>query len=83
MPRKRGRCVVIKTKPLDHIETDELVEDVAYQVGEISQINYVIEVEQIKSLCDTVVKSHQVDASISLEENNMDEENDEFGSDDK
>ncbi|CAL5194221.1 unnamed protein product [Lathyrus oleraceus] len=82
VPCKRGRYVVIKTKPLGHIETDEIVEGVAYQVDEISQINDVIEVERITSLCDTVVEGHQVDASILLEENNVDEENDEFGSED-
>lgn len=32
------------------------MEDVAYQVDGISQINDVIEVEQITSLCDTMVK---------------------------
>lgn len=58
------------------------MEDVAYQVDEISQINDVIEVEQITSLCDTVVEGHQIYAFILLEENNVDEENDEFGFED-
>lgn len=33
MPRKRGCVVVMKTKPLGHIETRDLVEGVAYQSG--------------------------------------------------
>ncbi|CAK8563435.1 unnamed protein product [Lathyrus sativus] len=82
VPCKRGWCVVIKTKPLGHIETDKIVEDIGYQVDEISQINDVIEVERMTSLCDTMVEGHQVDASILLEENNVDGENDEFGYED-
>lgn len=60
-------------------ETDDLVKDIAYQDDEISQINDLIEVEQITSLCDTIVEGHQVDASILLVENNVDEA---FGSED-
>ncbi|KAI5443990.1 hypothetical protein KIW84_012571 [Lathyrus oleraceus] len=82
VPRKRGWCVVIKTKPFGHIETDNLVEDVAYQVDEVEQINDVISVEQITSLSDTMVEGHQVDAFILLVENNMDEEHEELGSKD-
>ncbi|CAK8561790.1 unnamed protein product [Lathyrus sativus] len=82
VPRKRGWCVVIKTKSLGHIKIDDLVEDIPYQVDEISQINDVIKIERITSLCDTVVEGHQFDASILLEENNMDEDHEEFGSED-
>ena len=81
-PRKRVWCVVIKTKPLGHIETDDLVEDAAYQDDEISQINDVVEVEQITNLCDTLAEGHQIDASMLLVDNNMDEEHEEFGSED-
>lgn len=49
------------------------MEDVAYQDDEISQINDVIEVEQLTSLCDIGVEDHQVDASNLLLESNMDE----------
>lgn len=79
---KRGWCFVNKTKPLDHIEIDDLVEDVAYQVDEVEQINDVISVEQFTSLSDTMVEGHQVNASILLVENNMDEEHEELGSED-
>ena len=82
VPRKRGWSVVIKTKPLSHIDTDDLVEDVAYQVDEVEQINDVIAVEQITSLSDTIVEGDQVDASILLSENDVDEEHEEFGSED-
>ena len=82
VPRKRGWCVVIKTKPLGHIETGDLVEDVAYQVDEVEQINDVIAVEQIISLSDAMVEGHQVDAYILLVENNIDEEHEELGSED-
>lgn len=46
------------------------------------QVNDVIEVEQITSLCDTVVEGHQVDASTLLTENDVDEECEEFVSED-
>ncbi|CAK8567045.1 unnamed protein product [Lathyrus sativus] len=80
--RKRGWYVVIKTKPLGHIETDDLVKDVAYQEHEISQINDVVEVEEIINLCDTLAEGHQIDASVLLVDNNVDEEHEEFGSED-
>lgn len=67
---------------MGHIETDYLIEDIAYPCDEISQINDVIEGEQIINLCDTVVEDHQFDASILLVENNVDEEHEEFGSED-
>ena len=83
MPSKRRCCVVIKTKPLGHIETGDVVEDAAYQVDEVEKINDVIADEQITSLSDTMVEGHQVDASILLVDNNVDEEHDEeFGSKD-
>ncbi|CAK8562688.1 unnamed protein product [Lathyrus sativus] len=81
-PRKCGWCVVIKIKPLGHIEPDDLVKDVTYQDDEISQINNVVEVEQSTNLCDTMVEGHQIDAYVLLVENNMDEEHEEFGSED-
>ncbi|CAK8563425.1 unnamed protein product [Lathyrus sativus] len=81
-PHKPGWCVVIKTKPLGHIETDDLVEDVAYQDDEISQINDVVEVEKITNLCDTLAEGHQIDAFMLLVDNNVDEEHEEFGSED-
>ena len=68
---------------MGHIEADDVVvEDVAYQDDETSQVNDVIEVEQITSLCYTVVEGHQVDASTLLTENDVDEECEEFVSED-
>ncbi|CAK8531640.1 unnamed protein product [Lathyrus sativus] len=77
-PVKHGWCAVIKTKPLGHIKIDDLVEDVAYQDDESSQINDVVEVEQITNLCDTMVEGHQIDAFVLLVENSVDEEYEEF-----
>ncbi|CAK8536916.1 unnamed protein product [Lathyrus sativus] len=72
--------VVIKTRPLGHIETDDLVEGAAYQDDGISQINDVVEVEEITNLCDTLAEGHQIDASVLLVDNNVDEEHEEFES---
>ncbi|CAK8567635.1 unnamed protein product [Lathyrus sativus] len=82
VPCKQGWSIVIKTKSLGHIETGDLVEDVAYQVDEVEQINDVIAVEQITSLSDTMVEGHQVDVSILLDENDVDDEHEKFGSKD-
>ncbi|XP_058732953.1 uncharacterized protein LOC131604516 [Vicia villosa] len=78
-PRKREWCVVIKSNPMGHIETDELMKDVAYQHDDISPVNEVIEIEEIVSLCDTAVEGQQVDASILLSTNPMEEEHEELG----
>lgn len=43
----------------------------------MSQINDVIEVEQLTGLWDNVVESQQVDASILLSTNNVDGDNEE------
>lgn len=68
---------------MGHIKIDDvIVEDVAYQDDETSQVNDVIEVEQITTLCDTVVEGHQVDVSTLLVENDVDEEYEEFVSED-
>ena len=56
------------------------MKDVAYQVDEVEQINDVIADEQITSLSDTMVEGHQVNVSILLVDNNVNEEHDEeFG----
>lgn len=44
-PCKWGCCVVIKSKWMCHIETDDPMEDDVYQDGDILPINEVIEIE--------------------------------------
>lgn len=73
-PRKRGWCMVIKSIPMGHIETDDLTEEVAYQDTEISPVNDEIEVESISNLCDTLAEVQQVDY--------VDEKHEEFRSED-
>ena len=43
----RGWCVAIKTKPRGRIESNEVEDDVPYQVDEMSHVNEVIEVEHV------------------------------------
>ena len=64
---------------MGHIETDEVMEDVAYQDDEISPVNEVIEIEEITSLCDTAVEGQQVDATILTSTNLVEEEHEELG----
>ena len=53
---KQGWCVAIKTKSRGHIEADELQEEVAYQVDEMSHVNVVNEVEPILNY--VTIQSH-------------------------
>lgn len=58
---KRGWCVAIKTKPRGCIEADDVEEEVAYQVDEMSQVNDVNEVEPIVCLRDEQFIGEEVD----------------------
>ncbi|XP_058784597.1 uncharacterized protein LOC131659423 [Vicia villosa] len=78
----RGLCVVIKTKPIGHIETDDIVEDLAYQVDEVGPINDVIAVGQITNLSNITNEGYEVDASVLLVEDNVNEEHEGVGSED-
>ena len=78
-PRKRGWYVVIKSNPMGHIDTDKVMEDVAYQDDEISPVNEVIEIEEIIILYDNEVEGQQVDATILLTTNPVEEEHEELG----
>ncbi|CAK8540707.1 unnamed protein product [Lathyrus sativus] len=79
-PSKRGWYVIIKSSPMGYIESDGVMEDdVAYQDDEISPINGVIEIEKITSLGDTVVVGQQVDVTILLSANHVEEEQEDSG----
>ncbi|CAK8575756.1 unnamed protein product [Lathyrus sativus] len=79
-PSKRGWCVIIKSNPMGYIKSDGLMEDdIAYQDDEISPVNGVIEIEEITSLGDTVVVGQQVDATILLSANHVEEKEEESG----
>ena len=59
---KRGWCVAIKTKPRGRIETnDDTVEDVPYQMDEMSNVNAVIQLDPITRLCDEPNVGEEVD----------------------
>ena len=47
---KRGWCVAIKMKPRGYIESNNVKDDVPYQVEEMSHANEVIDVEGISGL---------------------------------
>ena len=76
---KRGWCVAIKTKPRGSIESDNVADDVPYQVEEMSHVNEVIEVESICGLQDLGGGVEEVDAAnllpIQEESNNFEEDN--------
>ena len=74
---------------MGHIETDNLVQDVAYQVDEV-EVNDVIPDEHTTSLFDTMVEGNQVDKDedhedcgsedniTSDDEDDMDDEHDDL-----
>ena len=76
-PRKRGWYVAIKYNPIGHIETGDVIEDVAFQDDDISPANGDIEIEEIATLCDTTVEGQQVDTTILLTP--VEEEHEESG----
>ncbi|WVZ23067.1 hypothetical protein V8G54_001611 [Vigna mungo] len=72
---KRGWCVAIKTKPRGRIDSNDVETDVPYQVGEMSHVNDVIEVEEVVRLQDIEAGLEQVDPNnISSFQGEMDED---------
>ena len=49
---KSGWCVAIQTKPRGCIESNEVEEDIPYQVDEMSHAHEIIEVESVSTLHD-------------------------------
>ncbi|CAK8537514.1 unnamed protein product [Lathyrus sativus] len=79
-PSKLGWCVVIKSNPMGYIESDGVIEDdITYQEDEISPINGVIEIKKNTILGDTIVVGQQVDVTILLSINHVEEEQEESG----
>ena len=72
---RRCWCVAIKTKPRCYIESDNVQEDVPYQLEEMSHVNEVIEVENISRLGDFRGGVEEVDPTNLLkneeESNNL------------
>jgi len=72
---KHGWCVAIKTRPNGYIESDNVQENVSYQVEEMSHVNEVIEVENISGLQDLTGGVEEVDPANLLtneeESNNL------------
>lgn len=59
---------------MGNIENHDVMEDFAYQDGYISLFNGLIEIQEITSLCDTVIEGQQVDATILLSINPVEKE---------
>jgi len=76
---KRGWCVAIKTKPRGYMKSDNVKDDVPYQVEEMSHVNEVIEVESNYGLQDLRGGVEEVDLANLLlnegESNNFEEDN--------
>ena len=74
----RGWCAAIKTKSRVYIESNNVQENVAYQVDEMSHINKVIEVENISWMQDLRGGVEEIDPANMLtneeESNNLNEE---------
>ncbi|WVZ20245.1 hypothetical protein V8G54_007567 [Vigna mungo] len=72
---KQGWCVVIKTEPRDCIDSNDVQPEMPYQVDAMSQVNNVIEVEQVTGLQDIEGEVEEVDTmNVSSFQGHMDEE---------
>ena len=79
---KRGWYIAIKTKPRGRIDSDDVEVKVSYQVDEMSQVNEVIEVEQLPRLRDLEVEFEEVDINnVSSFEDEIVEETNEWEED--
>jgi len=83
---KRGWCVAIKRKPKGYIESNNVQNDVPYQVEEMSHVNEVIEVEGISGLQDlrggveevdpaSLLKNEEESNHLNGESNNIEQDN--------
>jgi len=83
---KRGWCVAIKTKPRGYIESNDVQDDVPYQVEEMSHVNEVIKVESIFGLqdlrsgveevnCANLLTNEEESINLNGESNNIEQDN--------
>jgi len=70
-----GWCVTIKTKPRGRIESNEVEDDIPYQVDEMSHVNEVIEVERVSGFHH--IEGHDEELEQQEEEEEEDEEEEE------
>jgi len=68
---KRGWCVAIQTKPRGRVESNEVEDDIPYQVDEMSHAHQIIEVEGVSTLHDLGGDGEE------LEEDEVEEEEEE------
>ena len=72
---KRGWCVAIQTKPRCHIDSNEVEEDITYQVDQMSHANEIIQVKGVFGL-------HAFDGDPEQLEGPTQEDEDEYDNED-
>jgi len=78
---KSGWCVAIQAKPRGCIESNDLEEDIPYQVDEMSHAHEIIEVESVSTLHDFDGAPEELEGEIQEEDG--EEEEDEEDEDDQ
>jgi len=71
---KNGWCVAIQTKPRGRIESNEVEEDIPYQVDEMSHAHEIIEVESVSTLHDFDGAPEELEGEIQEEDGEEEEE---------
>ena len=72
---KSGWCVAIQTKPRGRIESNEVEEDIPYQVDEMAHAHEIIEVDSVSTLHDFDGAPEELEGEI--QEDGEEEEEDE------
>ena len=73
---KSGWCVAIQTKPRGRIESNEVEEDIPYQVDEMAHAHEIIEVDSVSTLHDFDGAPEELEGEIQ-EDGEEEEEEDE------
>jgi len=74
---KSGWCVAIQTKPRGRIESNEVEEDIPYQVDEMSHAHEIIDVESVSTLHDFDGAPEELEGEIQEEDGEEEEEEEE------
>jgi len=69
-----GLCVAIQTKPMGYIKSNEVEEDIPYQVDEMSHIREIIEVEGVSTLYDFDGAPEALEGKIQEEDEEEEDE---------
>ena len=80
---KRGWCVAIQTKPRGRIESNDVEDDIPFQVDEMTHGNEIIEVEGVSVLQDFDGDDEELEGQIQEHEEEGEEQDEEQDDDEE